>query len=118
MAEIYLDIYSLYHLAIALRERYRAIDSGVSIAEANAIFEKSCWMPYDPKQSITVLEDHPNLNETLILLLEARFSVDRMKKDKAPGYDLAYSKYNEMYDKYDFLLKMTDSECRSLMIER
>ena len=117
MAEIYLDIYSLYHLAIALRERSRSIDSGCSITEANAVFEKSYWMPYDPTQSITVLEDHPNLNETLILLLEARFSIDRMKKGQV-GYDLAYSTYSEMCEKYEFLLKMTDSECRSLMIER
>lgn len=117
MAELYLDHYSLYHLAIALREKYRSIDSGASIEEANKIFENEFWMPYEPAQTITVLEEHANLNENLIGLLEARFLVERLKKQSKIDYDLAVSKYKELYEKYYFLLKMTDSECRSLMIE-
>ena len=117
MAELYLDHYSLYHIAVALRERYRAIDSGASIEEANKIFENKSWMPYDPKQTMTVLEEHPNLNENLILLLEAGFLVESIKKEPKTDYELAVMKYKELYEKYYFLLKMTDSECRALMIE-
>jgi hypothetical protein len=105
MSDLFLDDISLLRFAKAIKARHEIYDLYPSKEdEANAAFEEVFWMPYRSDRTIPALEEYPNLNENLIQLLEAKISL-------APNYKL-------LWEKYEFLRRMTAFESQAIMVEK
>jgi hypothetical protein len=118
MTDIVLDDKNLYYMARGLRARQAILDKRGSLEDANAEFEKEFWMPYDPNIIISAIEEHPNLNEHLILFLEARFKVKELQKSgKQNEVAHAIVLENKHFEQFEFLRRMTAFDCRSLMFK-
>lgn len=67
--DLFLDRFSLYRLAVALRLRHEATETGGPVA-GDAAFKAAMGFDYTPQFSIKALEDSPDLNNQLIEILE------------------------------------------------
>lgn len=116
MTDIVLDDKSIYYMARGLRARQAVLDRHGSLDEANAEFENEFWMPYDPKITISAIEEHPNLNAHLISFLEARFKVKAARAaNNEDELNQAVKEEAQQFEHFEFLRRMTAFDCKSLV---
>ncbi len=120
MTQIFLDIFSLHRLALGIKARQAVLDGRGSDAIANAAFQSITLMCYNPEQTITALEEHNNLLELLIDLLEDEILVRYQLINKNKEIDTAslIKNRDEKWDRYEFVRRMTAFEIKSLIVER
>jgi hypothetical protein len=118
MTDIVLDVFTLYQLALALRARHVVLDSDGDVDEANAAYKSVLWMEYNPAETILALEEHPKLNDQLIVLLEARFEMISRQKSKSNDLPEAQKHYEVLWNRYELLRRLTAYDCRALIVEK
>jgi hypothetical protein len=122
--EIILDPYSLLLLARSLKARHDALDIGMTADEADTAFKKIFVLPYSQDRTITALEQYPNLNEQLIVLLSIWTSKLVPLKRKPLGRDGkqqlsdANDEWDREWDKYELLRRLSAYDARSLLVQK
>jgi hypothetical protein len=118
MNELFLDDYALLAVAKGIQARHDVIERRGTPAEADEAYLNASWMPYKTEWSITALEENPNLNENLLMVLEAKMTVYKLRQTKnKTETSAAEREFAEILQRYEILRRITAYECRSVIIQ-
>lgn len=106
--DLFLDRFSLYRLATALRLRHEATEQGGAMA-GNAAFKEAMGFDYAPHLSIKALEESSDLNNQLIEILE-------LDQKIAAGDNALREERAKVAARYDLLRYMVAPESINLIV--
>jgi hypothetical protein len=123
--QLFVDNYTLLHLARGVKARQAVLDRAGPIAEANAAFDECAVVSYESAVDrefdlgLGGLEDNPSLNELLILLLEADLRVKELKRKKIKeGLPQAIIERDDFWERYEVMRRIMAFDHTSLVVRK